>query len=168
MHDAMGSVQLTVEAGASLEAVIESNFETLRDFYVTNVNTGAGTDSDYDVSFFKNGFWQNDGSLIFLDETFTGSAILAFTPSGVGFNVRFYLGDSIDPAYYPIPPLTLHDFVEWMYRNELFEMDFASSLLEGVWKVNEVETTDGETMIADCEVRFTNNADLPGGGDDAF
>lgn len=166
MHDAMGSVQLTVETGASLETVIESNFEMLRAFYVTNVNTGAGTESDYDVSFFKNGFWQNDGSLIFLDETFTGSAILAFTPSGVGFNVRFYLGDSIDPADYPIPPLTLHDFVEWMYRNELFEMDFASSLLEGVWKVNEVETTDGETMIADCEVRFTNNADLPGGGDD--
>ena len=161
MHDVAGSVELTASAGVSLSQFISDNFTALVNLYVTG-NTGAGTADNYNVEFFQNGFWQKGGDLIFSDDILSETNVLVFTASGVGFNVLFYDNNAFEPAYYPLPPLNLQDFVEWMYRNDLFSMDFESSLDVGVWEIDGYETTDGESVIGN-EVRFTLNENDDGG-----
>ena len=161
MHDVAGSVELRASAGVSLSQLISDNFTALVNLYVTG-NTGAGTADNYNVEFFQNGFWQKGGDLIFLEDILSETNVLAFTASGVGFTVLFYDNNAFEPAYYPLPPLNLQDFVEWMYRNDLFSMDFESSLDVGVWEIDGYETTDGESVIGN-EVRFTLNEHDDGG-----
>ena len=164
MHDVGGSIELTANKGVRLAALIEDNFSELERLYVTG-NTGAGEIGDYDVEFFQSGFWQYNGDLIFNEETIEESGNLTFTASGVGFTVLFYKQEYGEPMYFPLPPLSLDEFVEWMFRNDFFDMNFESSLRAGVWEIDGCETSDGETMIGN-EVRFKPYVSGEGGDDD--
>lgn len=137
------------------------NTATLNDFFalympeikrVYNEFHGFTEDSEfyYDEDFFTGAFWQIGGYLQYGDSVLSAcpdltsnakTVSLYFTPSGAGINIEVYdeCDDPMNPIGYPhtIPfPFGVYfsEFVDWMYKMDIFDMTYEQSVQQGSWK----------------------------------